>query len=146
MPQLFQPYADTVAHAVAISVLVLLFVAIAGALFVSSATVIAVPAAARVSPADYQNAGVAPSADASLPLAVSVTYLPLGAANTVIAMTIAVLKGAVAAAFFMELRERNPLTLTFAGAGFFWLGIMLWLALADYLTRPNFPPAMAWGS
>ncbi len=42
----------------------------------------------------------------------------------------------------MELRERNPLTLTFAGAGFYWLGIMLWLALTDYVTRPNFPPAI----
>ena len=77
---------------------------------------------------------------------VSIAYLPLGAANTMIAMTIAALKGAVVAAVFMELRERNPLTLTFAGAGFFWLGIMLWLALADYITRPNFPPAMNWGS
>jgi cytochrome c oxidase subunit IV len=46
---------------------------------------------------------------------------------------------------FMELRERNPLTLTFAGAGFFWLGIMLWLALTDYVTRPNFPPVVNWG-
>jgi hypothetical protein len=45
----------------------------------------------------------------------------------------------------MELRERNPLRLTFAAAGFFWLGIMLWLALADYVTRPNFPPALKWG-
>ena len=69
-----------------------------------------------------------------------------GTANTVIAMTIAVLKGAVVAAIFMELRERNPLTLTFAGAGFFWLGIMLWLAFSDYTTRANFPPAIGWGS
>ena len=30
--------------------------------------------------------------------------------------------------------------------GFFWLGIMLWLTLADYVTRPNFPPAAHWGS
>jgi len=76
---------------------------------------------------------------------VAIAYAPLGAANTVIAMLIAAAKGLLVAAIFMELRERNPLTLTFAGAGFFWLGIMLWLALADYVTRPNFPPAMHWG-
>jgi cytochrome c oxidase subunit IV len=73
---------------------------------------------------------------------VTIAYIPLGVANTVIAMIIAAMKGAIVAAIFMELRERNPLTLTFAGAGFFWLGIMLWLALADYVTRPNFPPTM----
>ena len=77
---------------------------------------------------------------------VFIAYLPLGGANTVIAMTIAFLKAAIVAALFMELRERNPLTLTFAGAGFFWLGIMLWLAFSDYMTRPNFPPAVGWGS
>jgi cytochrome c oxidase subunit IV len=77
---------------------------------------------------------------------VFIAYLPLGIGNTVIAMTIAIVKGVVVAAVFMELRERNPLTLTFAGAGFFWLGILLWLAFSDYLTRPNFPPAMGWGS
>jgi cytochrome c oxidase subunit 4 len=78
---------------------------------------------------------------ALLALTVSAAYLPLGAANTVIAMAIAGVKGALVATVFMELRERHPLTIPFAGAGFFWLGIMLWLALADYVTRPNFPPA-----
>lgn len=76
---------------------------------------------------------------------VAIAYAPLGAANTVVAMVIATIKGALVAAIFMELRERSALTLTFAGAGFFWLGIMLWLALSDYMTRPNFPPTMRWG-
>lgn len=76
---------------------------------------------------------------------VAIAYVPLGAGNTVVAMVIAATKGALVAAIFMELRERNPLTLTFAGAGFFWLGIMLWLALSDYMTRPNFPPTVHWG-
>jgi cytochrome c oxidase subunit IV len=82
---------------------------------------------------------------ALLATTVTIAYIPLGVINTVIAMIIAVLKGAIVAAMFMELRERNPLTLTFAGAGFFWLGIMLWLALTDYVTRPNFPPVVNWG-
>jgi hypothetical protein len=42
----------------------------------------------------------------------------------------------------MELRRGNALTIVFAGGGFFWLGIMLWLAMGDYLTRqPIFLPA-----
>ena len=80
---------------------------------------------------------------ALLAITVSAAYVPLGATNTVVAMTIAVTKAALVAAVFMELRERNPLTLTFAGAGFFWLGIMLWLAFTDYMTRPNFPPSLS---
>jgi cytochrome c oxidase subunit 4 len=74
-----------------------------------------------------------------LGLTVFVAYQPLGTFNTVIALTIATMKALLIAAVFMELRERNGLTLAFAGAGFFWLAIMLWLAFSDYLTRPNFP-------
>ncbi len=83
---------------------------------------------------------------ALLAATVFIAYLPLGIANTMIAVTIAILKAAVVAAVFMELRERHPLTLAFAGAGLFWLGILFWLAFADYLTRPNFPPAVHWDS
>jgi cytochrome c oxidase subunit 4 len=76
---------------------------------------------------------------------VAIAYLPLGVGNTVVAMIIAAIKGTLVAAIFMELRKGSPLTLTFAGAGFFWLGIMLWLALADYVTRANYPPTVKWG-
>jgi len=71
-----------------------------------------------------------------LGLTVSAAYVPLGAFNTVVALVIALGKVLIVAAFFMELRERRGLTRAFASAGFFWLGIMLWLALADFLTRP----------
>lgn len=82
---------------------------------------------------------------ALLGLTVFGAYLPLGVGNTVLAMIIAALKAALVAGIFMELRQRNALTLVFAGAGFFWLGIMLWLAFSDYAMRPNFPPMMRWG-
>jgi len=37
------------------------------------------------------------------------------------------------------LRGFRPLAaVVLAGAGFFWLAIMLWLALADYVTRVRF--------
>jgi cytochrome c oxidase subunit 4 len=75
-----------------------------------------------------------------LALTTFAAYLPLGAANTVVALIIATIKGTLIAAIFMELRESRSVTLAFAGAGFFWLAIMLWLTFADYATRPNFPP------
>jgi cytochrome c oxidase subunit 4 len=78
---------------------------------------------------------------ACLGLTVLVAYQPLGTLNTVIALAIASLKALLIAAVFMELRERNGLMIAFAGAGFFWLAVMLWLALSDYTTRPNLPPA-----
>jgi cytochrome c oxidase subunit 4 len=77
---------------------------------------------------------------ALLALTVFGAYQPLGAFNTVAALVIATGKALIVAAIFMELRERNGLTIAAAAAGFFWLGIMLWLALADYATRPGFPP------
>jgi cytochrome c oxidase subunit 4 len=77
---------------------------------------------------------------ALLTLTVCVAYLPLGTANTVVALGIASIKVLLIAAVFMELRKRDGLMIAFAGAGFFWLAIMLWLALADYVTRPVLMP------
>lgn len=71
-----------------------------------------------------------------LGITVFAAYQPLGSFNTVIAMTIAFAKALIVVAIFMELRHGSALTISFAGAGFFWLAIMLWLALADYMTRP----------
>jgi cytochrome c oxidase subunit 4 len=70
-----------------------------------------------------------------LAVTVFAAYQPLGTANTVLALAIAFSKALLVLAIFMELRERNALTIAFAGAGFFWLAIMLWLALADFVTR-----------
>jgi cytochrome c oxidase subunit 4 len=75
-----------------------------------------------------------------LALTVTIAYLPIGAFNTPVALSIALAKGLLVAAIFMELRNDRTLVLVFAGAGFYWLAILLWLAFADYLTRPNFPP------
>jgi cytochrome c oxidase subunit 4 len=73
---------------------------------------------------------------ALLVITVFCAYQPLGILNTVIALVIACAKATIVLAIFMELRERNALTVAFAGAGFFWLAIMLWLTMADYATRP----------
>jgi cytochrome c oxidase subunit 4 len=81
---------------------------------------------------------------ALLALTVFTAYQPLGAFNTGIALAIAAGKALIIAAVFMELRERDGLNIAFAGAGFFWLAIMFWLALADYVTRGSFPPRVSW--
>ena len=70
-----------------------------------------------------------------LALTVTMAYMPLGAANAVVAIGIGIIKAALVAAIFMELRHRDALILLFAGAGLFWLGILLWLGLMDFLTR-----------
>jgi cytochrome c oxidase subunit 4 len=77
-----------------------------------------------------------------LALTVFAAYQPLGALNTPIALVIALLKALLVAAVFMELYSVGSLMLVFAGAGAFWLFLILWLAFADYLTRPNFPPSV----
>jgi len=70
-----------------------------------------------------------------LALTVAGAYQPLEAFNTVLALAVAAGKALIIALIFMELRRDPPVTITVAGAGFFWLGVMLWLALADFLTR-----------
>jgi cytochrome c oxidase subunit IV len=75
-----------------------------------------------------------------LALTVALAHQPLGAFNTPLALGIATTKALIVGAIFMELRERQPLTIVFASAGFVWLAILLWLAWVDFLTRPGFPP------
>jgi cytochrome c oxidase subunit 4 len=70
---------------------------------------------------------------------VTIAYLPIGTFNTPVALGIACLKAGIVAAVFMQLIMPPRLIVVFAGAGFYWLGILLWLAFADYLTRSQFP-------
>ena len=72
---------------------------------------------------------------AFLALTIAAAYVNLGPLNTMIALSISFAKGTLIVLFFMHLRYQKPLFWVFAGAGFFWLGIMLVLALSDYLTR-----------
>ena len=72
---------------------------------------------------------------AFLGLTIAAAYVKLGPFNTVAAMSIALAKAVLILLFFMHLRDSKPIIWVFAGAGFFWLGIMFALALSDYLTR-----------
>jgi cytochrome c oxidase subunit 4 len=58
-------------------------------------------------------------------------------ANTVVALTIAVIKATLVVLFFMHVRYSSRLTWVIVVAGLFWLGIMFVLTVSDYMTRPN---------
>lgn len=56
-------------------------------------------------------------------------------ANTVVALTIAVVKGTLVVLYFMHVRYSTRLTWVIVVAGFFWLLIMFALTLSDYISR-----------
>jgi cytochrome c oxidase subunit IV len=64
-----------------------------------------------------------------------VAFADLGPFNTIVALTIAVGKAIVVTLFFMHVRYSSRLTWIVVGAGLFWLAIMIFLTLTDYLTR-----------
>ena len=69
-------------------------------------------------------------------LTTGVAFIDLGGAgNVAVALAIAVIKAVLVALYFMHLRYSSPLTVIFAGAGIFWLGILVALTLSDYITR-----------
>jgi caa(3)-type oxidase subunit IV len=55
--------------------------------------------------------------------------------HTVVGLTFAVCKAVLVALFFMHLLSSSRLTWIVVGGGLFWLGILMALTLADYLTR-----------
>lgn len=64
-----------------------------------------------------------------------VATVDLGVLNDVVAMAIAVTKALLVLLFFMHVRYSTRLTALTALGGFFWLGILIFLTLSDYLTR-----------
>jgi cytochrome c oxidase subunit 4 len=70
-----------------------------------------------------------------LALTVAVARVNLGVLNTPAAILISTVKAVLIGLFFMHLPRQHPISRIFAGAGFFWLGLLIILALSDYLTR-----------
>jgi cytochrome c oxidase subunit 4 len=58
-------------------------------------------------------------------------------ANTVVALTIAVVKATFVVLYFMHVRYSSRLIWVIVVAGFFWLAIMFVFTLSDYMTRPH---------
>ena len=68
-------------------------------------------------------------------LTVWVSYLDLGPLNTVVAITIAVIKALLVVLYFMHVKYSSRLTWVFAGAAFVWLLLLIGFTIADYDTR-----------
>jgi cytochrome c oxidase subunit IV len=79
-----------------------------------------------------------------LGMTVGVAYIHLGPLNTAAAITIAIVKAVVIALYFMHLKYGPRLVWVYAGAGFFWLLLMLTFSFGDYLTRSWLPPPTVW--
>ena len=61
--------------------------------------------------------------------------LRFGPLNTIAALAIAVFKATLVVLFFMHVKYSTRLTWAVVVGSVFWLGILLALTLADYLTR-----------
>ena len=70
-----------------------------------------------------------------------VANVDLGPLNTPLALLIAAAKALLVLLFFMHLREAPGLLWVAAGAGFFWLAILIVLTMSDVATRSVLPIA-----
>lgn len=69
-------------------------------------------------------------------LTTAVAFVDLGGGwNNVAALTITTVKALLVIFYFMHLRTSDRFTWVLAGAGFFWLSILLGGTLDDLLTR-----------
>jgi len=61
--------------------------------------------------------------------------LDLGPMNSVVALSIAVLKASLVVLYFMHVRYGSRLVWVFVGAGVLWLFLMISITLGDYVSR-----------
>jgi cytochrome c oxidase subunit IV len=73
-----------------------------------------------------------------------IAQIDLGPFNTVVALMIAFFKMSLVVLFFMNVRQEKPLTKIFVVAGFFWLLILLFMTMGDYISRSWLPPGKMW--
>lgn len=81
-----------------------------------------------------------------LVVTVAAAFLPTlpFALNTVIALSIAVIKASLVVLYFMHVLHSSRLTKVFVVASFLWLGILFALTFSDYLTRWQLPVSQGW--
>ena len=68
-------------------------------------------------------------------LTVLIAAVDLGPLNTPVALLIAAGKAMLVVLFFMHLKDAPGILWLAAGAGFFWLGILVLLTMSDVATR-----------
>jgi cytochrome c oxidase subunit 4 len=65
----------------------------------------------------------------------AVAHVDLGPFSVVVALTIAACKTLLVALFFMHIRHSSRLTKLVVVGGLLWLGILLFLTMADFASR-----------
>jgi len=73
-----------------------------------------------------------------------VAQIELGPWNIVVALIIAFFKMMLVVLFFMNVKAESPLTKLFAGAGFFWMVLLLGQTMIDYISRNWMPGGKFW--
>jgi cytochrome c oxidase subunit IV len=68
-------------------------------------------------------------------LTVAVSLVNLGPFSAVVALVIATIKALLVALFFMELRYSSKMTIAVTIGGLFFLGLLLFLTMTDYISR-----------
>jgi cytochrome c oxidase subunit 4 len=81
------------------------------------------------------NVGIFAALMVFLLVTIGAAYIDMGPYNTVVSLGIAVSKAILIMLYFMHLKFSSRLTWIFAGAGFFWLTILIALSMSDFLTR-----------
>jgi cytochrome c oxidase subunit 4 len=80
-------------------------------------------------------------------LTTGVAFIDLGAEfNTIVALTIAVVKALLVILFFMHVKYSSGLTKMVIVGGFFFLALLVAFTLADELTRGWSPKAQDWST
>src|SRR3984893_17615591 len=74
----------------------------------------------------------------------AVAQIDLGPFNIVVALLIAFFKMMLVILFFMNVKAESPLTKLFAGAGFFWMILLLGQFFIDYMSRNWMPEGKMW--
>jgi cytochrome c oxidase subunit IV len=74
----------------------------------------------------------------------AVAQIDLGPFNIVVALLIAFFKMMLVILFFMNVKAESPLTKLFAGAGFFWMILLLGQFFIDYMSRNWMPEGKLW--
>ena len=77
-------------------------------------------------------------------LTTAIAFFDLGGEiNAAVALAIAVGKALLVILYFMHVRYSDRMTWVFAGAGFFWLLILIGGTMSDVSTRPQLPSTVS---
>jgi cytochrome c oxidase subunit 4 len=69
---------------------------------------------------------------------VAAAYVNLGPLNIVVALAIATLKATLVVLFFMHAKYVPKRTQLVIIAGIFWLGLLLFMTMSDYISRVDY--------